>query len=67
MKRALIALCLLGCTPAQKVTARTALDVSICIQQRVLERIEDDLKDPTEAAELAIEIAQQCNPHKDSE
>lgn len=68
MKRlVLLALLAAGCSPAQRQDARTALDVSICVQQLVLEHLEEDLKDPLEAAELAIEIAAKCNPHKESQ
>jgi hypothetical protein len=56
-----------ACTPAQQVHARTALELSMCIQTLVLEHLDEDLKDPIEAAELAIEIAAKCQPPQEQQ
>jgi hypothetical protein len=53
-----------ACTPAQKADARTALNVSSCINAVVLRHLEDDLKNPSALAVLASEIAIECNPQQ---
>jgi hypothetical protein len=51
----------LSCTPAQRREAKTALELSICVQGVVLENVDQDIKDPFVAAQVAQSIADQCS------
>lgn len=51
-----------GCTDKQKVDARTALDISMCVQSVILEHVDEDLKDPVVASQLGLEIVNRCHP-----
>ncbi len=53
---------LAGCSADQKQDARTALDVSMCVQAVILEHLDEDLKNPVTAAQLGLDITARCYP-----
>ena len=52
----------LSCSADQKRDARTALDVSMCVQAVILDHLDEDLKDPVTAAQLGPDITARCYP-----
>jgi len=56
--------CIHACTPEQRAPARTALEVSQCINAIALLHLDagDDFDDPKVLAVIASEIAVECNP-----
>ncbi len=61
--RSFLALALLvACTADQKQDARTALDVSMCVQSVILDHLDENLKDPVVAAQLGLDITARCYP-----
>ncbi len=53
---------LVACTSDQKQDARTALDVSMCVQSVILAHLDENLKDPVVAAQLGLDITARCYP-----
>lgn len=58
----LVSACFTACSSAQKKNAHTALELSRCVHEVLLDHLDDDINQPSTMAESAVDIVDRCSP-----